>query len=297
MAQDSSLDVVSLDETSPRKTPRWLNVIIGIAAFMLIVYLGLPSVLHALGLHPSYDIPPFDLKGKRALVITTSHDTLGETGRATGVFGSEMSVPYYAFLDAGMEVDIASIKGGEIPVEPYSMGWPLATPEDRRFTADSAAMAKLKNSIPVSQIDPTTYDVYFMAGGWGAAYDLAQSPTLAALITDANANDKVLGSVCHGALGFINAKAEDGSPLIEARNVTGVTDRQIQQLGIEVTPLHPEREMRKVGANFESQTAFVDMAATHVVVDGNIVTGQNQNSGYETSHRIMEILANRKKIE
>jgi putative intracellular protease/amidase len=268
----------------------WKYVLIGIPLLLVIVYFGLPRALHALGLHPSHDIPPFDLEGKRALVITTSHDTLGETGKATGVFGSEMSVPYYVFLDAGMEVDIASIQGGEIPVEPYSMGWPLATPEDRRFTKDPAAMAKLKSSIPISQIDPAKYDVYYMAGGWGAAYDLAQSDELADVITQANANGKILSSVCHGALGLVSAKAEDGSPLIEGRNVTGVTDRQIKQLGIEVTPKHPETEMRKVGANYESQTAFVDMLATHVVVDGNIVTGQNQNSGYETAHRVLEIL-------
>jgi putative intracellular protease/amidase len=90
---------------------------------------------------------------------------------------------------------------------------------------------------------------------------------------------------------LVSAKAEDGSPLIEGRNVTGVTDRQIKQLGIEVTPKHPETEMRRVGAKYESQTAFVDMLATHVVVDGNIVTGQNQNSGYETAHRVLEMLA------
>ena len=268
----------------------WKYVLIGIPLLLVIVYFGLPRALHALGLHPSHDIPPFDLEGKRALVITTSHDTLGETGKATGVFGSEMSVPYYVFLDAGMEVDIASIQGGEIPVEPYSMGWPLATPEDRRFTKDPAAMAKLKSSIPISQIDPAKYDVYYMAGGWGAAYDLAQSDQLADVITQANANGKILSSVCHGALGLVSAKAEDGSPLIEGRNVTGVTDRQIKQLGIEVTPKHPETEMRRVGAKYESQTAFVDMLATHVVVDGNIVTGQNQNSGYETAHRVLEIL-------
>ena len=291
MAQESSSDVV-LPEAGSRKAPKWVYVVVGIVALVPVIYLGLPSGLQALGLHPSYEIPAFELKGKRALVITTSHGTLGETGRATGVFGSEMSVPYYAFLDAGMEVDIASIKGGEIPVEPYSMGWPLATPEDRRFTADAVAMDKIENSIPISQIEPTTYDVYYMAGGWGAAYDLAQSATLAQLITDANTNGKVLGSVCHGALGLVSARAEDGSPLLQGRTVTGVTDRQIRQLGIEVTPLHPETELRKIGANFEARTAWVDMAATHVVVDGNIVTGQNQNSGYETSHRILELLEN-----
>lgn len=270
----------------------WKVVLIGIPLIGIILWLGLPRLLHAIGLHPSYDMPSYNLRGKRALVITTSHDTLGETGKATGVFGSEMTVPYYAFWDAGLDVDIASIKGGEIPVEPFSMGWPLATPEDKRFKKDNEAMNKLKNSIPISQVDPNEYDVYYMAGGWGAAYDLAQSPELADLITKANANNKVLGSVCHGALGLVSAKGEDGSPLIAGRKVTGVTNRQIKQLGIEVTPKHPETEMRKAGAKFESKTANIEMLATHVVVDGNIVTGQNQNSGYETSHRILEIIDN-----
>lgn len=272
----------------------WKIVLISLPIAVLVIWLGLPVLLHGLGLHPSYDMPAYHLKGKRALVITTSHGVLGETGKATGVFGSEMSVPYYAFLDAGMEVDIASIEGGEIPVEPFSMGWPLATPEDRRFKKDNDAMNKLMNSIPISEIDGQSYDVYYMAGGWGAAYDLAQSDVLAKVITDANANSKVLGSVCHGALGLVNAKALDGSPLIQGRKVTGVTDRQIKQLGIEVTPLHPETEMKKVGANFEAQTAWIDMVATHVVVDGNIITGQNQNSGYVTSHRILEVIAQSK---
>lgn len=274
----------------------WLIFLVsGIASLALVIYVGLPLLLHAIGIHPSYDVPQFDLKGSRALVITTSHGVLGSTGRDTGVFGSEMSVPYYVFLDAGMKVDIASIKGGEIPVEPYSMGWPFATPEDKRFNKDPEAMRKLNNSIPITQIKPDDYDVYFMAGGWGASYDLAQSQELADLITKANANGKILGSVCHGALGLVSAKAEDGSPLIQGRNVTGVTNRQIEQLRIEVTPKHPETEMRNVGANFEANTSFIEMAANHVVVDGNIITGQNQNSGYETSHRILEAVADMKK--
>jgi len=265
--------------------------LLGAALIAVTLYLGLPHLLHKMGVHPSYKIPAFDLKSKRALVITTSHDTLGDTGKATGVFGSEMTIPYYAFLDAGLDVDIAFIQGGEVPVDPKS-GWPLASPEDRRFHKDAAALAKLKNSIPISQVDPDEYDVYYMAGGWGAAYDLAQSDVLADLITRANANGKVLSSVCHGALGLVSAKAPDGSALIRDRKVTGVTDRQIKQLGIKVTPKHPETEMRRVGANFEANTARIEMLATHVVVDGNLVTGQNQNSGYETAHRVLEVLAN-----
>ena len=249
--------------------------------------------LRAMGFHPHYEIPEFDLAGNRALIVTTSHDKLGETGRATGVFGSEMTVPYYAFLDAGLKVDIASIKGGQIPVEPWSMSWPLATPEDRRFRNDATAMGMLMNSLPISEVDPDAYDVIFMAGGWGAAYDLAQSAALAEVITKANANGAILGSVCHGALGLVNATDVDGSPLIEGRRVTGVTDKQVLELGIGITPKHPETEMRAVNAVFESETRWRDFFATHTVVDGNLVTGQNQNSGYETAHRILELLAER----
>ncbi|MEO1734077.1 MAG: type 1 glutamine amidotransferase domain-containing protein, partial [Pseudomonadota bacterium] len=162
---------------------------------------------------------------------------------------------------------------------------------DRRFLADPAAMKKLKNSIPISEIDATAYDVIFMAGGWGASYDLAQSPELADVITKANAEGKIIGSVCHGALGMVNAKDVDGSPLLEGRRVTGVTDKQIKELGISITPKHPETELRAAKARFEAQTAWRDFFATHTVVDGNLVTGQNQNSGYETSHRILELLA------
>jgi putative intracellular protease/amidase len=202
-----------------------------------------------------------------------------------------MTVPYYAFLDAGMEVDIASIGGGEIPIEPRTWGWPLATPADYRFKEDTIAMAKLTSSIPISEVDIARYDAIFLSGGWGAAYDFAQSEELAALVTAANADGDVIGSVCHGALGLVNAMDTDGTPLIEGRTVTGVTDAQIDQLGISITPKHPESELRAANANFESGTAFRDIFATHVSVDGNLVTGQNQNSGAEAAHRMLEILA------
>ena len=272
----------------------WLRYALGtIAVLAVIIYFGLPLTLRAMGFHPHYEMPEFNLAGHRALIVTTSYDTLGETGRATGVFGSEMTVPYYAFLDAGLEVDIVSIEGGEIPVEPLSMNWPLATAEDRRFRSDPAAMEMLLNSRAISEVDPDAYDVIFLAGGWGAAYDLAQSAELAEVVTRANANGAILGSVCHGALGLVNATNLDGSPLIEGRRVTGVTDKQVEELGIQITPMHPETEMRATNAAFEAETRWRDFFATHTVVDGNLVTGQNQNSGYETAHRILDLLAER----
>ena len=263
--------------------------------------LSLPTILHKAGLHPEYDGPSVSLPGKRALIITTSHGLLaapGETdGTATGVFGSELTHPYYTFLDAGMEVDVASIRGGEIPIDPQSFLFMIKSPEDERYLNDPAAQARVKSSIPIAEVDIDQYDIVFLSGGWGAAYDLAQSPELAAKVSESYYGDKaaIIGGVCHGVLGLVNARDRDGELLIAGRRMTGVTDKQIRELGIELTPLHPETELRKAGVVFESQTAFRDIFATHVVVDDEqrFVTGQNQNSGLETAHSMLQLLAER----
>ena len=257
--------------------------------FAVAIHSFVPWILSAMGMHRHYTIPDFDLKGKRALVVCTSHNKMGE--KDTGAFGSEFTVPYYAFINAGLEVELASIKGGAIPLQPWSWTWPLVTADDRRFMADEEAMRKFKNSKPINEVNPSEYDVVFMAGGWGAAYDLAQSDELAAVITKANAEGKILGSVCHGALGLVNAKGSDGQLLVKGRRITGVTNDQINAFGIAITPKHPETELREAGAIYEAQHAWRDYFATHTTIDGNLVTGQNQNSGYETAHRILEKLA------
>lgn len=268
--------------------------IIALGVLLGVTILSAPKILNLLGFHRHYEIPPFDLRGKRALVVTTSHNTLQDLDnpetatKPTGVAGSEMTIPYYAFLDAGLEVDLASIKGGEIPVDPITFKWPVAAREDYRFQKDAAAMNKLRHSLPIADIRMERYDVIFLSGGWGAAYDFEQSEKLALLVTEANARKLVIGSVCHGALGLVNAKDVDGSLLVKGRRVTGVTDKQLKDFGIFFTPRHPETELRRANARFESRTAWMDFFATHVVVDGNLVTGQNQNSSGEASHRILE---------
>ncbi|MEL7546171.1 MAG: type 1 glutamine amidotransferase domain-containing protein [Pseudomonadota bacterium] len=266
-------------------------VAVSLAVLAIFTYLGLPAFLRFLGIHRHYTIPEFDLRGRRALVICTNHNRLDPLDRDTGAFGSEFTVPYYAFIEAGMEVDMASPKGGEIPIQPGSWSWPLACKEDKRFMADAKAMHDLVNSKAIADVDPGDYDVIFMAGGWGASYDLMQSEDLADFITRANAAGKILGSVCHGALGLCRAKGIDGEPLVKGRRVTGVTDNQINTFGIAVTPKHPEEELRKAGAIYECQHAWLDPFATHTTIDGNLITGQNQNSGYETAHRILEKMA------
>ena len=262
--------------------------LVGIIALVLIL---LPQILSWIGFHPAYDRVEYDLEGRRALIIATNHDTLGDTGEATGVYGSELTIAYYEFLDAGMTVDIASIEGGLIPFEPVSLRWPLATHADKRYLNDEDAQNKTQNSLNIDDVNFLDYDIIWMAGGWGAAYDLGYSEVLGEKISAAHAEGILLGSVCHGALGFLKATDVDGSPLVEGRTMTGVTDKQVEELGIEITPLHPETELRKQNANFVSNTAFRDFFATYVAVDGNIVTGQNQNSSGETAQTLLRMLA------
>lgn len=268
-----------------------LMAIVGVLVFAAVaVRLGLPRLLNGLGFHRHYDLPKMQLDGRRALVVTTSRATLGDSGKPTGVFASEMTVPYYAFADAGMTVDIASIKGGPIPIEGSSLRWPLASAADERYLGDPTAQSKAERSLEISEVDITGYDIVFLAGGWGAAYDLGASAALGEKMTDAYANQAVIGGVCHGPLGLLNATTPDGSPLVEGRRVTAVTDKQIGELGITHTPMHPERDLRAAGVKFEAKNRFLDLFASHVVVDGRIVTGQNQNSAAEAAHKMMDLL-------
>ncbi len=256
-------------------------------ALGLFLWLGLPALLTAFGLHPAYRGSSHTLRGGRALVVTTSHATLGASGKATGVFGSEMTAPYYEFLDAGMSVDVASIRGGAIPIEPDSFRWFLAAPSDKRYLKDPVFQAKVRNSLRIEALDFTQYDIIFLAGGWGAAYDLGTSAVLGEQITHAWAAGKVIGGVCHGPLGLLLAKDTNGQPLVKGKRLTAVTNRQVKQLGITITPQHPERELRAAGALFESSSKLLEPFANLTVVDGRLVTGQNQNAGVETAQKML----------
>jgi len=270
-----------------------MRILAAIMASLIVLsiagWLALPLVLRALGLHPHDSGPFYQLPGGKALIVTTSHDQLGDEGKKTGVFGSELTDPYYAFLDGGMSVDVVSIQGGQIPIDPSSFLWFLKAPSDKRYQEDPDLQAKVKTSRRVTDIDFTEYDIVFLSGGWGAAYDLGTSEVLGRKITEAWAAGKVIGGVCHGPLGLLLAKDEAGEPLVKGRRLTAVTDKQVEELGIAITPQHPERELRSAGAAFESNTAFRDLFANHVVVDGRLVTGQNQNAGSETAQKMMMV--------
>jgi len=252
--------------------------------------LAIRRVLQRAGLHPEDAVAlSFDLPGRRALVVATNHGHL-DVGKPTGVFASELTVPYYAFLDARMTVDVASPLGGVIPVDPDSLKPARRTESDDRMLGDDDLRRKLTDSLAIGDLDIADYDLVYLAGGWGAAFDLGTSEDLADQITAANANGAVIGGVCHGPLGLLNARAADGTPLVAGRRLTAVTDAQVRQLGITSTPQHPERELRAAGAAFESATARREVLANHWVVDGNLVTGQNQNAAPMVARLMMQQL-------
>ena len=270
---------------------KWFISSLGLAALCAgLIWWGWPLALTTMGLHPPFDEPNLAMKGQRALIIATSHNTLGPSDEETGVFLSELTAPYYTLLDSGVEVDIASIKGGPVPIDPSSFDWTVISSWDRRYLDDPQLYSRVQRSFAIAQVDITTYDIVFLAGGWGAAYDFAQSRTLSDKISEAYAAGAVVGGVCHGPLGLLGAQAPNGEPLVKGKRITAVTDKQLNELGISFTPKHPERDLRAAGALFESSTAFRDFFANHVVVDGRLVTGQNQNSGAETAYWMMKTL-------
>ena len=252
---------------------------------------ALRGLVQKMGMHPKdLDAVEFRLTGKSALVVATNTAVL-DIGRPTGVFASEMTVPYYAFLDAGMVVDVASPLGGLVPLDPQSLKPVLRTQDDDRFLVDDDFRDQVSHSLAIGQLDMTDYDLVFLSGGWGAAFDFGFSEDLAAKITESNSHGKFIGGVCHGPLGLLNARDSSGKLLVEERRISAVTDKQVRELGIQSTPHHPERELCRAGAIFQCSTRFRDAFANHWVVDGNLVTGQNQNAGPMVAREMMEILA------
>ena len=146
----------------------------------------------------------------QACVIVATNVAWFDIGEPTGVFASEMTVPYYAFVDAGMDVDVASPAGGVVPVDPKSIKPVIRSADDDRFLADDDFRAKVTDSHAIGDLDMDDYDVVFLAGGWGAAFDFGFSASLAEKMTEANAAGVVMGGVCHGPLGLLNAKDADG---------------------------------------------------------------------------------------
>lgn len=226
---------------------------------------------------------------KRALVILTSHDRLGDAGRATGFYYEELATPYWALTDAGLNVDIASIKGGPAPHDPGSLGAAGSRPASvERFVGDGAAMAKLNASRKVDELRAEDYDVFFLPGGHGTMWDLPVSTALAGLLGRAFDQGKVIGAVCHGPAGLVAARRADGRPIVDGKRVNSFTDAEEAAVGLtQVVPFLLESRLRALGARFEGAGNF----QPHAVRDGTLVTGQNPMSSALVAAEMLKALS------
>jgi putative intracellular protease/amidase len=231
----------------------------------------------------------------KILIVLTSHDRLGETGRATGFYFDEMAEPYYALIDAGHQVDIASIMGGQAVHDPGSI---KANPAERpdavqRFLNDAAAMKKLEATLAIDRIDPLDYDAVFLPGGHGTMYDFPTSAALATAVGKIYDRGGVVGAVCHGPAGLVNARRADGEPLVAGLRVNSFTDAEEAAVGLtDAMPFLLESQLRQLGARFEGAPNFTEMA----VRDGRLVTGQNPMSAKAVGLHLVQALAERSDI-
>ena len=223
--------------------------------------------------------------GHKALVVLTSHTELGTTGRGTGFYYDEMAAPYWALSDAGFNVDIASVKGGEASPDPKTLVEPdKRPPMVARFMEDKEAMEKLCKTIKAEEIDGTSYQCIFLAGGHGTMWDF-DTDTIGKIVSDAWAASAVVGAVCHGPSGLLQAKRPDGEPLVKGLKLNSFTDSETAQIGlVGIEPFLLESRLRELGAKFECSDNFT----SHAVRDGRLVTGQNPQSTSAISKLLIE---------
>lgn len=224
---------------------------------------------------------------KTALLVLTSHTELGSTGRGTGFYYDEMATPYWALVDAGFEVDLVSVKGGEAPPDPKTLVEPdKRPPMVARFMDDAEAMEKLRNTSIAEGVDGGSYDCVFLPGGHGAMWDF-DTNSIGKIVSDAWAAGAVVGAVCHGPSGLLQAKRPDGEPLVKGLKVNSFTNAetvQIELMGVE--PFLLETRLRELGAKFECSDNFT----SHTVRDGRLVTGQNPQSTTAIAKLLIEAI-------
>jgi putative intracellular protease/amidase len=224
---------------------------------------------------------------RKALLVLTSHTTLGNTGRGTGFYYDEMATPYWALTDAGFDVDIASVAGGEAPPDPKTLVEPDARPPlVARFMDDAGAMRKLASTPRASEVNGADYDCVFLPGGHGTMWDF-DSETIGSIVSDAWAAGAVVGAVCHGPAGLLQAKRPDGKPLVAGLRVNSFTDAETEQIGlVGVEPFLLETRLRELGGLYECSDNFT----SHAVRDGRLVTGQNPQSTEAIARLLIEAI-------
>ncbi|WP_101926874.1 MULTISPECIES: type 1 glutamine amidotransferase domain-containing protein [Luteimonas] len=221
------------------------------------------------------------------LMVLTSHDRLGNTGRKTGFWLEELAAPYYVFKDAGYAITLASPKGGQPPLDPKSNEPDFQTDDTRRFEADADAGQALATTVMLADVSADDFDTVFYPGGHGPMWDLAESPASARLIEAFLAADKPVALVCHAPGVLRHVQTPDGRPLVEGKQVTGFTNTEEAAVGLtEVVPFLVEDELQAKGGLYSSGPDW----SPYVVQDGLLITGQNPASSAPAAQRLVAAL-------
>jgi putative intracellular protease/amidase len=225
---------------------------------------------------------------KKVLMVLTSHDQLGNTGRKTGFWLEELAAPYYAFKDAGVEVVLASPKGGQPPLDPKSNEPSFQTDLTRRFEADAAANTQLATTLRLDSIDQADYDTVFYPGGHGPLWDLAEDQDSIALIEAFLAAAKPVALVCHAPGVLRHVRTPAGRPLVEGKSVTGFTNTEEDGVGLsQIVPFLVEDELKAKGGLYSKGADW----GSYVVQDGLLITGQNPASSSAAAALLLQQLA------
>jgi putative intracellular protease/amidase len=223
----------------------------------------------------------------KVLMVLTSHDQLGNTGRKTGFWLEELAAPYYVFKQAGYEITLASPKGGQPPLDPKSSEPDFQTDATRRFEADAEANKALANTVRLADVSADDFDTVFYPGGHGPLWDLVESKDSSDLIESFVAANKPVALVCHAPGVLRHVKTTQGRPLVEGKKVTGFTNTEEAAVGLtEVVPFLVEDELKANGGIYSSGPDW----GSYVVQDGVLITGQNPSSSTAAAQRLIEVL-------
>ena len=227
----------------------------------------------------------------KILMVLTSHDTLGNTGQKTGFWLEEFAAPYFVFHDAGVELTLASPKGGQPPLDPKSDLPENQTPAMTRFEQDEAAQKALSQTIKLADVRSEDYDSVFYPGGHGPMWDLAESADSIALLESFYNSGKPIALVCHRP-GVLRHVAYQGAPLVKGKHVTGFTNGEEEEMHLtHVVPFLVEDELMRLGAIFEKMADWQPFS----IVDGRLITGQNPASSTVAAQNLLNFLAAAKK--
>ncbi|MET3840349.1 type 1 glutamine amidotransferase domain-containing protein [Bradyrhizobium sp. OAE829] len=226
----------------------------------------------------------------KILIILTSHDQLGNTGRKTGFWLEELAAPYYAFQDAGADIVLASPKGGQPPLDPKSNEPANQTDLTRRFEADAKATAQLAATVRLDGVKQVDFDTVFYPGGHGPLWDLAEDKNSIALIQSFIAADKPVALVCHAPGVLRHVTTPNGKPLVDGKKVTGFTNTEEEAVGLtNVVPFLVEDELKAKGGNYSKGPDW----GAFVVTDGLLITGQNPASSGPAAKALIDKLASK----